>query len=617
MRDPLGPSKGRARRRHRERGGVASPPERLYIPAVRGFLGSGPEKRGAKASNASRILSASGSMDRIVTPGLGTFSRSLRLGLLALAVSVLSSGGCSDRRDDPAAPTGGQAGGSLEPAVEVHLHEKHSSALIAWRQQGVKNRILVHVDADLDLDWLPDETVARIAAAHPAELADLELDPCTLEANPTERFGAEDFLYPAARLGIVREIVWVVPDGTFEAPSALRRLASDVLVGRLQMVGEAEAAGLRVDGRRLRGTLLGVPLTVCTIADLPDLPEPTLLDVDLSFFTSRSALTQRVDPRPWIEPRAFVERLRARGIQPQMVTLSLSTLGGTVPVESRWLAGELQDLFRGKSHDPTDGAARREAAEAAGTGDAPRLLELFRKLSRESESDASAWYVLSRALESAGHAAEGARARRRTEDIDPLLAHAELFEADRLRLNGTHGAALDFYDRYLRRFPRDRYSVYATRRRAECLLRLNRTDEGITALREVVGAAPLHAESRMELGSALRDSGNLDEAIEELGAASRLAPDVASYGLALGSAYLAKGRATEGISELEKAVLRRPCYVQARARLATALARAGRLEEAASHLRVALALQPANPRFRILAQQLERQGVRIGETAPR
>ncbi len=499
-----------------------------------------------------------------------------------------------------------------QAATDVHLHEKHSSALIAWRQDGVRGRVLVHLDARVDLDWLPDETVARIAASHPADLTDLEMEPYSLEEAVLERFGTENFIYPAARLGIVKEMVWVVPDGTLVDPSSMRRLVADVLVGRMQMVTEEEAASFHNEGRRIRGTLLGLPITICVLADLPELPETVLLDIDVNYFTVPSALSTRVDANPWIEPRAVIEGLNRRGTRTDLITLSLSTIGGFVPPESRWLARELQERLREPERPEGEWEELRLAAHKAEVErDLGEAVDLYRQLVLLRDDDATLWYALGRALEAARHPSEASRARAQAERLDPLLTRADLFEGDRQWLNGMCAAAVPCYDRYLERFPRDDFTPYARRRRAGCLVQLHRTDEALAEFRRVVEIAPRHADSRVDLGLLLRDQGDFGGAVEHLRAARRILPEVASYAMALGSTYLLQGRTKEGIAELEDAVARRPCYVQARARLATALYQEGRFDEAARHLQIALALQPANPRFRILAAQLRRHGARM------
>lgn len=534
-----------------------------------------------------------------------------RSAAVPVLVAALAAGCAADRRD--ARPTDTTTGSN---GHEIHVHEKHSSALVAWRQDGVSDRIVVHLDAHADFDWLPDETVARMAATLPAELGSLESDPFRPDPNPLTRFGTGNFLYAAARLGILRELVWVVPDGTFDEAGARRRLVDDVLVGRMQMVSEEEARSFRAEGNRLRGTLLGVPVTICTLADLPEIAEPVLLDIDLDFFTVRSALSPSVDASPWILPREVFAALDARGIRAEVATVSLSTMSGSVPPEARWLGDEIRSRLRGDRGPAEDTAAcRLDGVKAEQAGEPERGIEIYRDLVRTRDDDGTVWYVLARALDAAGNPHEAAAARARAERIDPLLGRAELFEAERFWVNGSWQSALDRYDRLLDDEAEGTIETHLGRRRSACLWRLGHPQEAIETLRSVVAATPDSADARADLGLLLRDQGDFEGAIEQLGAARRLSPDVASHAFALGTAYVASGRTEEGARELEAAILRRPCYVQARVLLVGVLLRAGRAAEASRHLVAALALQPTNPRLRILARQLRKQGHPIAEPA--
>ncbi|MGH9390975.1 MAG: hypothetical protein ACRD1Z_15265, partial [Vicinamibacteria bacterium] len=366
-----------------------------------------------------------------------------------LAASVLLGllAGCTgDRPKEP--PRLGAARVGQQPILNIHLYENHSSALIAWRQEGVRERVVVHLDAHADLDWLPDETIAHIAASLPGELSELEMRPYAMDGTEMSRFCSRNFLYPAARLGIVRELFWVVPDGTFEEPSFAERLALDVLVGGMQMVTEEEAKGLRVEGKRIRGRLLGLPVTICELDDLPDLEEPVLLDIDLDFFTTRSAIDANVGASPWIFPKAVIEALGRRGIRTDVVTVSLSTMGGCVPPESRWLGRALKDRLRAPAKRLDDEEQQRvEAERAEASGDLEGASRLYHRLLQGRQDDATLWYALARVLESSGRALEASKARERAQSLDPLFAYADLFEGDREWINGRYDAALDGYGR--------------------------------------------------------------------------------------------------------------------------------------------------------------------------
>ena len=83
------------------------------------------------------------------------------------------------------------------------------------------------------------------------------------------------------------------------------------------------------------------------------------------------------------------------------------------------------------------------------------------------------------------------------------------------------------------------------------MLAAQKTERGITLLREVIQLKPDYGEAHYELGKALLQQGDIKGAIESLEAAARLKP-VASYvHYQLGRAYLAAGRKAEGEDQLE------------------------------------------------------------------
>jgi tetratricopeptide (TPR) repeat protein len=472
--------------------------------------------------------------------------------------------------------------------------------------------VLVHLDGHPDLDWLPDETVARIAAAPPDELAELELHPYAMDGTTYERFGIWNFIYPAARMGIVREMVWVVPDGTLPDPGSVFQLAQTAILDKMQMITTEEAAGMIREGRTLRGTLLGLPVLICELADLPEIQEPVLLDLDIDYFTTRSALTQWVTERPWTTPDAVIDVLRRKGIRTDIATVSLSTIGGYVPSGSRWLGKAVRDRLR----DPQRSYAqarndRIEAEEAERSGDLERAALLHRRRVESDPEDAIAWLSLSRVHRQLGRGGEAADAMRQAVKLDPVLEHVDLIEADRLHINGQNRAALELYERYLERRPSPVFRPYALRRAAGCRMRAGDSDAAIALYESVLEIAPDHADSRLELGLLLRAKGRLQDALREFRLAREIIPERASYAMALGTTLLLAGKIEDGIIHLEDAAAMRPCWTHARGNLALALHRVGRYEEAATHVRASLVLRPRQPRLHHLAADLNQRGIEV------
>lgn len=531
------------------------------------------------------------------------------LPLLLLVSSVAACGGSGGSAPEapslagPAVPVGREAPGT------VRLFENHSSALVAWRTADLRGRIVLHVDGHVDFDWLPDDAISRIASAGPTELARFEIHPYDGSRDTVRKFGIWNFLYPAFRLGIVREIVWVVPDGTYEGDEGLVELLRTTVFDKMHGVSVKEAEGFRIEAGRAVGRIAGVPITICRLADLPEIREPVLLDIDCDFFTTRSARTLEVVEVPWTTPQELVGILRDRGIATDFATISVSSFGGFTPPVCRWLAPAVEEALL-RPQPPVEPVRRRiEAESSRARGELARAEQAYRALTDSDRSDASAWYGLSRVLEASGRAEEAREARSRAVELDPVLAHGELMEADRLWLSKAFEGALEAYRGYLESSPRSPYAGYALRRIAGVLSILGRTAEAVDVYREAISISPDHADTRMNFGLALLDLGRVAEAMEQLRAARRIEPEWGTYAMALGSSLARGGKLEEALAEFSFAVSRRPTWAQARAQLAAGFLLAGREGEALEHARIAEWLEPRSPLVRALRAELARRGI--------
>jgi tetratricopeptide (TPR) repeat protein len=534
---------------------------------------------------------------------------------------LASAVACGADGDRPALRSGRRGDGARvgqDPVPAVHLFENHSSSLLSWRLADQRDRVVVHIDGHSDLDWLPDDTIARLAAAGPDELAVMDLHPYEMDGATYQKFGIWNFIYPAARLGIVREYVWVVPDGTMDTPHKAGELVRTLVLGKLQMIGRDEAETLRYEDRRIRGRILGVDVTICELADLPAFHDPVLLDVDLDFLTTRSGTTQEVTEVPWITPDELVGRLRERGLRADVATVSYSTAGGYLPPGCRWVGPAMAAALR-RTID-TDGerwSAHAAAATALRAGRVGEATATLRDLVVRHPGDAAGWYLLARLSQRAGDSAEARRCLDKAVAADPVLQDATLFEADVLWMNQSFPEALALYRDYRAAKPHGPHLAYTLRREAGCLMRTGHDDEAIATLRKVVTLAPDDADTRMDLGVLLRSRGDAAGAIKELREARRILPDRAAYALALGMTYAQQGERDRALVELQAAVARRPTWVQAQLDLASVLLEIGRPVDAAKCLDAAAALEPGNPRLARLIDEVTRQGVLAPQLADR
>ena len=199
------------------------------------------------------------------------------------------------------------------PDLKVHLMENHDEAYRIWRASGKSKRTLVHIDAHDDLWWTADQGNINIA----------------------------NFISLGLQDEIVREIFWVVPDQTWKSPSCLRALRR-----RLKKVLKSypgNSIQVRGDSGQISTAVLGKPVRVCTLGNLPRIEGNVLLDIDVDFLTIRQACRSFAPPEalPWCWPGEFMERLQARELAATVITIAYSVEGGYTPLKWKYLGDEL------------------------------------------------------------------------------------------------------------------------------------------------------------------------------------------------------------------------------------------------------------------------------------
>lgn len=249
----------------------------------------------------------------------------------------------------------------------IHLMEDHNEALEVWKQNGIRSRILVHVDAHMDVGSIPQKDPYEILeASNISEVNRL------LEEEQNWNLTKKDFyslvnignyIYPAIRDGLVKEFWWVVPDRN------LKKTGKHILKYLKKMAKKDSNYAKEVsfsDGS-VRGQLFNIALNICNIDTLPEFKEEILLDIDCDYFVYKSArqhifsniLEKR---RPWIEPEEFVDKLKRKNMKTDLITIANSVEGGFTPIEYKYLGYELKELCGKLLFDDYKPGERKENA---------------------------------------------------------------------------------------------------------------------------------------------------------------------------------------------------------------------------------------------------------------
>jgi Flp pilus assembly protein TadD len=229
----------------------------------------------------------------------------------------------------------------------IVVMENHDAAYQVWREAGVKQRILVHVDAHHDM-W-------RIKKG--------------------DRITIANFLCAALEEDIVREIFWVVPDETWNTPRTRRPILRHLKAIAKSYNGRGSGPSFQNGARAASIAVRGKTVQALPLGHLPRVEERVLLDIDVDYLVIPRVSYGRGDvqrPLPWCWPEELIGRLGACGLRTDLATLVYSVEGGYTPLKWKYLGDELALHLKGT--DPREpalaGMARmRQAALAAQRGD--------------------------------------------------------------------------------------------------------------------------------------------------------------------------------------------------------------------------------------------------------
>jgi tetratricopeptide (TPR) repeat protein len=257
-------------------------------------------------------------------------------------------------------------------ANHVFLMENHDQALRIWREAGVKQRVLLHIDAHHDMWWTDDQATVTIA----------------------------NFICPALKEELIREVIWVVPEGDTRGAKNTRPIVAH-LREILKQYPESSQR-LEMEGAYITASVLGKRLIVCPLRLLSVPQETVLLDIDVDYLMVPRITYGECDHQallPWCWPSELVSKLQ--DVRSDLTTVVYSVQGGYTPLQWKYLGDEVVLRLKQSGNEDLQlqGMARiREGAEAEMRGERDQAELNYRVAMDLLPSSAAPPYRLARLL---------------------------------------------------------------------------------------------------------------------------------------------------------------------------------------------------------------------------
>jgi tetratricopeptide (TPR) repeat protein len=516
----------------------------------------------------------------------------------------------------------------LEPLSEVSLFENHYETYLHWLRTNQHERIVLHFDTHVDLDWMREKDLQSLLQAPTPEMArKFVQSPFGYYIPEQKVMHVGNWLYAAYKKNMIRQLVWVVPDSVLLDQDWLEKFQTGLRLHQ-RNITEDEIKSFQINDHTIAGQLYGLPITICRLGDVPSFSEPILLDIDIDYFSFDSAiwLNRLQEPRRW--PEDLIRTLREKNLKTDQVTISSSVQGGYTALPYKWLGEDLRyRLLAGSKLSPDSLAffsLLREGHHLVAQGEFEKSLAVFEQAHRLKPDQAAVLFGLGMAEGFAGrddranehlrqaaalgqgyrdvllykaeelyydkHFAKASEWYRRIDKASPqAAAHIQRNYAGAQQSLGNNPAAISAYQFALKINPND---VHSLRRLGDCYLAENQTGQAAMSYQQGLQFDPDSPDLHERLGKYALERGDGENATTHFQAAIRVMPNAAAPHYYLAAAYKRMRYDEEATATLQKAETIDASFPAQLGNMAVMAMRNGKAKDAVGQLEILTLLYP-------------------------
>ncbi|MEA3224199.1 MAG: hypothetical protein U9P49_13690 [Thermodesulfobacteriota bacterium] len=222
--------------------------------------------------------------------------------------------------------------------VGAGLLEDHSEALVRLAGLGIKDAVLINIDAHDDLRRISPDKIKKLKSL--VQKKDWKSIEMADSGGDHGLYHPGSFIYAACRLGLIGRVYWIIPFSYFQGTDTAQALNTFMAAyGFDRQCIET----FSLNNGCYEGTYAGIPLTICGIEHLPKIDEPVILSIDADFFPpfanwyNRDILTSM---------SVFFFAMANRGYRIQDAFVACSINGGFLDAARRWIADYCMEILK-------------------------------------------------------------------------------------------------------------------------------------------------------------------------------------------------------------------------------------------------------------------------------
>lgn len=357
--------------------------------------------------------------------------------------------------------------------------ELAAAALPFWREFQNLKPALVLMSFDPFLKPIPaDQTQRAVELVQQGSADDFARHGSYFRADPV--ILPNQTLSAAIDAGLFSKIYWVFPAKITPEQLDLAKFCEQMI--EAGFFTAEEAAALTLKEGSIFGTLRGLPIEAIHYLAFPDVDEPMVLHIDLSYF--QGLYDNEITTPLYDLIHQTGTTLNRSGWKPLVTTLSYSTMEGEIALETRFVISNLADILANPSmldaeSMPATWDLRAKGLHAADMFTESKKRELYREAAELAPTDPTTLYDLFQAQFVAKELDQALTTLDRAVALDPGYAATYLALADMALKDSNAPITLKLLTKAKPYFP---YNPFIDLQRADLLLQKGESKAAIELL---------------------------------------------------------------------------------------------------------------------------------------
>lgn len=225
-----------------------------------------------------------------------------------------------------------------DPLKDSVIVEDHSEVLTHWVKRGIRNATLINIDTHDDIRSISPARLGQLK-----KLYDQKDVKAISESDSLSEKGLYDignFIYAAGKLGIIKEVYWIIPFSHFSHSDVENRMKKFL---ESYNFSDEHIKTFKVKGGCFRGEIDGIPFNICGIEKMPTIDHPFLLSIDIDFFPYLS-VEYGVNKLEAI--KMILDVLSKKDYKVMDAVVAHSVNGGYTMVSHRWLGNVILEMLK-------------------------------------------------------------------------------------------------------------------------------------------------------------------------------------------------------------------------------------------------------------------------------